>query len=130
MPYTDNLPFLFFGEEIQMAVRAWCKGWDFFAPGETLLFHLYTRSYRKTFKELMTEDMTLKQQQSEQLVKRYLGIQEPLIVEPGQKRTIRDYEVYCGLHFQTAEATEAATNGGLAPTMFLDYLLNMVMSFT
>lgn len=47
-PYT---PFLFFGEEMDIAIRAFTHGWDFFSPSVNLVFHNYKRDHRKTFWE-------------------------------------------------------------------------------
>jgi [Skp1-protein]-hydroxyproline N-acetylglucosaminyltransferase len=72
VPYDPHLPFLFFGEEISMTVRLWThgkltfffyqffsfmfieyyliKGWDFFAPGRVVIYHLWSRDYRPNFR--------------------------------------------------------------------------------
>lgn len=47
-PYT---PFLFFGEEMDIAARAFTHGWDFFSPSKTVIFHNYKREHRSTFWE-------------------------------------------------------------------------------
>jgi len=52
VPYDPYLPFLFFGEEIAMAVRMWTRGWDLFAPDEQIVFHRWSRCYRSTFWEV------------------------------------------------------------------------------
>jgi [Skp1-protein]-hydroxyproline N-acetylglucosaminyltransferase len=44
-PY-QNLPHLFFGEEISMAVRLFVVGYDLYAPAESVCYHLWTRSQR------------------------------------------------------------------------------------
>jgi hypothetical protein len=52
VPYDPHLPFLFFGEEISMAVRMWTRGWDLFAPDGHVVFHRWARAYRSTFWEV------------------------------------------------------------------------------
>ena len=52
VPYDPHLPFLFFGEEISVALRMWTRGWDLFAPDEHVVFHLWARSHRSTFWEV------------------------------------------------------------------------------
>lgn len=52
VPYDPYLPFLFFGEEVSMAVRMWTRGWDLFAPDEHVVYHLWERDHRSTFWEL------------------------------------------------------------------------------
>ena len=38
-----------------MAARLWTSGWDFFAPTQTVLFHLWKRSHRPSFRETCKE---------------------------------------------------------------------------
>lgn len=53
VPYDPHLPFLFFGEEVTVAVRMWTRGWDLFAPDAHVLFHKWERGHRKgTFWEV------------------------------------------------------------------------------
>eukprot|EP00743_Colponemidia_sp_Colp-15_P002204 GILK01002390.1.p1 GENE.GILK01002390.1~~GILK01002390.1.p1 ORF type:complete len:261 (+),score=43.21 GILK01002390.1:483-1265(+) len=52
VPYDPFLKFLFFGEEMSMAVRLYTNGWDFFAPRENICYHLWSRAYRPTFRQL------------------------------------------------------------------------------
>ena len=54
VPYDPHLPFLFFGEEISIALRMWTRGWDLFAPDAHMVFHLWAErsSYRTTFWEV------------------------------------------------------------------------------
>ena len=37
VPYSNHLPFLFFGEEMLMLARMWTHGWDVFAPSQVRL---------------------------------------------------------------------------------------------
>ena len=46
-PYDPHLPYLMMGEELVMGARFFTHGWDFFIPTESVLFHLYDRSYRQ-----------------------------------------------------------------------------------
>ena len=56
VPYDPHLLFLFFGEESSMSARLWTHGWDFFAPPEHFIYHLWSRSYRPTFRELPDQE--------------------------------------------------------------------------
>ena len=38
------------GEEIAFLARAWTHGWDVFAPSAPILFHLWSRAHRPTFR--------------------------------------------------------------------------------
>jgi len=49
VPYDDNLPELFFGEELSMALRLSSYGYKFFAPPESVCYHLWSRDHRPTF---------------------------------------------------------------------------------
>jgi hypothetical protein len=48
-PYNARLDNLFFGEEMYMAVRLFTRGYDFYAPGEAIVWHLWDRTHRKEF---------------------------------------------------------------------------------
>jgi len=103
VPYDPYLPFLFFGEETLMNVRLWTHGYDFFAPSQTLIYHLWDRSYRHNFREI---DVTEKEQQEKDSllrVKYFLGmvedIKEELEIEKnkyglGTVRTLEEYQKY------------------------------------
>lgn len=49
--YDPCTPFLFFGEEMDIAIRAFTHGWDFFSPSVNVAFHNYKREHRSTFWE-------------------------------------------------------------------------------
>ncbi len=51
VPYDPYTPFLFFGEEMDIAIRAFTHGWDFFSPSRAVVFHNYKRDHRRTFWE-------------------------------------------------------------------------------
>jgi len=56
VPYDPQLRHLFFGEEVSMAARLWTSGYDFFAPPETVVFHLWKRDHRPNFREVGDDD--------------------------------------------------------------------------
>jgi [Skp1-protein]-hydroxyproline N-acetylglucosaminyltransferase len=47
---------LFFGEEAAVAARLWTRGWDFFAPPASVVFHRWSRSGRASWRELFDPD--------------------------------------------------------------------------
>lgn len=51
VPYDKYSPFLFFGEESDIAIRAFTNGWNFYAPTGNVCFHNYKRGHRRTFWE-------------------------------------------------------------------------------
>lgn len=48
-PYDPHLPFLFFGEEMDILARLFTRGWQMFVPTVPVCFTAYDRSYRQTF---------------------------------------------------------------------------------
>ena len=46
VPYDGTLHHLFFGEESSMAVRLFTAGYDTYAPSQSVVYHLWTRSHR------------------------------------------------------------------------------------
>jgi len=56
VPYDPNLNFLFFGEEISMAARLFTHGYDFYAPTEAVVYHLWNRGHRVPFTEIKNEN--------------------------------------------------------------------------
>jgi Glycosyltransferase (GlcNAc)/2OG-Fe(II) oxygenase superfamily len=47
VPYdTMGLPYLFFGEELSMAVRFFTNGYNMYAPLESVVYHLWSRDHR------------------------------------------------------------------------------------
>lgn len=55
VPYDPQLEFLFFGEEVSMAARLFTHGYDFFAPTEAIVYHLWSRDHRPTFQQAQTD---------------------------------------------------------------------------
>eukprot|EP01059_Diplonema_ambulator_P001155 TRINITY_DN10913_c0_g1_i1.p1 TRINITY_DN10913_c0_g1~~TRINITY_DN10913_c0_g1_i1.p1 ORF type:complete len:386 (+),score=56.81 TRINITY_DN10913_c0_g1_i1:119-1159(+) len=47
VPYDPYTPFLFDGEEMSFAVRAWTHGYDFYHPDKSVVAHLYITSGSK-----------------------------------------------------------------------------------
>lgn len=39
-------------QEASMCARYWTNGWDIFAPTQAIVFHLWDRSYRPSFREI------------------------------------------------------------------------------
>lgn len=92
---SPNTPFLFFGEEIMMAARYWTSGFDLYAPNFSVLYHLWDRTYRKTFFSI---DNRALQKQSAAFVKQLLtGKVQDKEYGLGDKRTIWDFWQYVGL---------------------------------
>jgi hypothetical protein len=118
VPYDDNCPFLFLGEEMGMAIRYFTHGWDFFAPCVNIAYHLLKRTYRNTFweqvykKNCVVDDVTrLKRKQLEEFaVQRttdliYERLPESDPYNLGNQRTVQEWEQYTGINIrkQTAQ---------------------------
>ncbi len=48
-PYDPNLKFIFFGEELDITLRLYTRGYYFFTPHINVIFTLFDRSYRRTY---------------------------------------------------------------------------------
>ncbi|CAM9507295.1 unnamed protein product [Chrysoparadoxa australica] len=53
VPYDPFLHQIFFGEEPCMAARLYTHGFTFYAPPETVLYHLWSRAHRPNFRARM-----------------------------------------------------------------------------
>lgn len=105
VPHDPN--YYFHGEEINLAVRSFTHGYDLFHPHKLICWHEYTRKGRvKQWDD--DKQWHLRNNRSFQRNRRLLGM------EPGEQicgkfslgcqRTLRDYEKYAGLHFQSRAA--------------------------
>jgi [Skp1-protein]-hydroxyproline N-acetylglucosaminyltransferase len=61
--YTEEVDDVFFGEELYMMYKFFKKGYCLFSPPKTLAYHLWERSYRKTYKEDHNHDQERKVKQ-------------------------------------------------------------------
>ena len=128
VPYDPRLPFLFFGEEISIALRMWTRGYDLFAPDEHLVHHYWAREYRTTFWEL-PGGAALKAA-SQARVRRLLTGQpldevttadvvegSPSASDPlwglGSVRSLRMYQEYSGVDFGAKSVSVMAERGGM-----------------
>ncbi len=48
-PYDPLLPHLFFGEELDITLRLYTRGWHFFSPHENVIFTSFKRDHRRTY---------------------------------------------------------------------------------
>ena len=138
VPYDPHLPFLFFGEEISIALRMWTRGYDLFTPDKHILFHYWARSYRTTFWEV--EGGAQLKARSQARVRRLLtdkplvaddeppadggpqspladGVDAPRADDPiwglGGVRSLRLYEEWSGVDFGAKRVSEQAERGGM-----------------
>jgi glycosyltransferase involved in cell wall biosynthesis len=127
VPYDPFLAFLFFGEEIAMTVRFWTSGFDFFAPQQHLVYHLYSRQHRPVFWEHRDQcwkrPLEIAQQRVRYLVgTATLGVPEECLTEFGRyglgaARPLAEYERFSGVDFRRLLLSERAVYGGFPRTL-------------
>jgi hypothetical protein len=103
VPYEPNLYFI--GEEITLAVRAFTHGYDLFHPGEAIVWHEYTRSYRPKHWDDHTADRGVefdwaqRDNSSRTAARRLLVELGTGSFGCGSERSISDYEAFAGISF-------------------------------
>ena len=121
VPYDGATPQLFFGEEIGMAARLWTAGWDFFTPGRAVVFHLWSRDHRPSFRELGTEATAREQLASLARVRQLLrldaadpddGSGDFAVCGLGSARTLAEFEAFIGVDPRARTLTPRARLGG------------------
>lgn len=110
-----------------MAARLWTWGWDFFAPPETVLYHLWSRDHRPSFRELKTEKSEDEQMKSMMRVRKLLGegttaqnVEELGRYGLGSVRSLREYERLLGVSFALATVTSSNAQWGGQPSDFFE----------
>lgn len=100
--------FLFHGEEISIAARAYTWGYDLFAPHKPVVYHEYTRQHRP--RKSWDDISTWGQWDRESLARnrRLLNVDNERIDTEdfgefgfGNVRTLQEYEEYAGVQFST-----------------------------
>lgn len=122
-PTCPLIPFVFQGDELFQGCRLWTRGWDFFHPPRSIVFHKWSRKYRPTFWELFTNPSVSRQQKkSENKIRCVLGIRIPTIGDDllppeydlGNTRSLADYQKFCGVYFYD-KAYEPCSMLGISP---------------
>lgn len=110
-PYDPNLPYLFFGEELDITLRLYTRGWYFYSPHKSLVFTCFKRSHRRT----IWSDHDEKLRKAVERLSRFRLYQRfgmEYFIDPntnmnqlgdhktyhmGQIRSIKDYEDFAGI---------------------------------
>lgn len=102
----------FSGEEINLTVRSFTRGYDMFHPHRTVIWHS-TMRYERHNKLKWDDDYKLgknwyeRQESSRKKIRCLLGSDSGIEIEQpyglGNERTISDYEEYAGVRFKTHE---------------------------
>lgn len=91
-PYDPNLEFLFFGEEMDITLRLFTRGYYFYSPHINIIFTLFDRKYRRTFwQDIPKYNRVQKERISIELLSNRMFIKN----EPYGLGNIRTIEKYC-----------------------------------
>jgi [Skp1-protein]-hydroxyproline N-acetylglucosaminyltransferase len=126
VPYDNDIPHLFFGEEISMALRMFTHGWDTFTPSDAVVYHLWDRSYRPTVREHFSEAKQREKLRSQQKVRSLLGMEgmeeddkkktknyaSAEIYGLGSSRSLEEFEEHCGVSFKNRVVHSRGARGG------------------
>jgi len=120
VPHDPN--YLFHGEEISIAARAFTRGYDIFAPHKVVVWHEYTRQHRpkKAWDDIqqwgMWNNHSLKRN------RKLFGMdgevrnnEEFGIYGFGTDRTLEDYERYAGIRFKDRSVQKYTLDHNPAP---------------
>jgi hypothetical protein len=94
------------------ACRLFTHGYDFYAPTTAVVYHLWQRSYRPVFQEVVHPKRQELQRASVDRVKRLLGISceriEVMRYGLGSLRSLTDFEAIAGIRLSTAIVLDGA----------------------
>lgn len=96
--------YYFYGEETNMAVRAFTHGYDLYHPHKVIAWHQYDRSYRPTHwndHQLIGHEWWQLDKKATQKFSKDFGILKKTHNKSifGSVRTLKDYETYAGIRF-------------------------------
>ncbi|CAJ1962941.1 unnamed protein product [Cylindrotheca closterium] len=125
VPYDPKLDFLFFGEELSMAVRLYTHGYDLYAPPVSVLYHLWSRAHRPTLQSspssVAPEKIEEKREESRKKVQQQLlGQASAGIYGLGDKRSAEDFAKALHVDFHNSIVHEGASDGGLSNDRFVN----------
>lgn len=123
--YKPDPEVYFEGYDISMSARCFTMGYDFFHPNKTVIWHEYTRSERskhwidhtQSLKEKGVIELSWKErdEKSKKRVKQLLGIEDSGVnlgsFGLGDKKTLREYEMYTGVDFNNKLLHQSAIKG-------------------
>ena len=120
MPYDHTLTHLFFGEELSMAARLWTSGFDFFAPPETVLYHLWSRSGRRTLDDDAAGDARTQMRRAalDRVHALLEGRAQNHAFGLGTDRSLEAFEDHAKLDLKRKALKDGATDAGLPPDAF------------
>jgi hypothetical protein len=122
-------PNIFFaGEELNLTVRSFTHGYDLFHPHRVVIWHATMREERAG--KLVWDDQTKRGEstwwkgndQARARIRQLLGVEDgefdlgPYTL--GDKRTLRDYEKYAGIHFKNKSFQKYTKDNCFAPNPY------------
>jgi [Skp1-protein]-hydroxyproline N-acetylglucosaminyltransferase len=110
VPYDVTLRHVFFGEELSMAARLFTSGWDLYAPPESVVYHLWSRSHRP----VVHSNDKAKRESTLRLVKELRSLASD------EDRIMEDFWRALKVKVDTQTLESGAENGGLEPSDFCD----------
>ncbi|KAK5577437.1 hypothetical protein RB653_002378 [Dictyostelium firmibasis] len=137
VPYDPNLQYLFFGEEISMSARLFTHGYNFYSPTKTLIFHLWNRDYRSTFRENKSIEIEELENKSKQRLSILLNNNNNNNfsnneIEPkynlGNIKSLDDYSNYCGVDFKNKTINNKGKFGGYYEERDI-FFMNEIMEY-
>jgi len=97
-PYDPSLYHLFFGEELDITLRLYTRGYYFFSPHKSVIFTLFKRSYRKTYwQDILSKEREKYEHDSWQRIRdRIKGVNHG-IYSIGTNRSVDDYKKFANI---------------------------------
>lgn len=129
VPYDPEIYFGGYTEETTLSLRAFTHGYDFYCPYRPYIWHEYTRSYRKKHwddhgiktedKHYVTKTSGERDVISRNRTRQLFGQEDHGfdfgIYGLGNKRTIRDYEIFGGFDFKKCRIHDYTLKGKEPP---------------
>lgn len=112
VPYDPAL--YFYGEEINLTVRAWTNGWDIYHPNQIVCYHEYQRAGKPRHWEDRADWWQL-DQIAHQRLRQLLGMEPSQGIlgryNLGVQRSLTEYERFSGVNFKQRSLSAAAYQG-------------------
>lgn len=112
VPYDPHL--YFYGEEVNLAVRAWTNGWDIYHPHQIVCYHEYTRIGKPRHWEdhpQWWQFDQVAQQRLQQLLQLKPGRSNLGQYGLGSSRSLSAYQMFSGIDFSNRTITDRARKG-------------------
>jgi hypothetical protein len=134
VPFDPYCDYVFFGEEVLMAVRLWTSGYDFYHPTTMYCYHMWERN-RPTFWQQFSDkantihrERQQKETEGYERIKKILNLSpEPVTILPpyglGQHRTLDQYEQFIGIKMKTQQFTSLSGIMGVMDNASADVIL-------